>query len=473
MPPTAYDTAFVARVREPGDPLRLAYPRSLSWLLQNQNADGSFGTTLPIVKERLLATLGGLLALVDLPAALQDSRVHRARLHALNYVWDSTAEWQSGPHPVGFELLLPALLEVARDRRLPLPYDRFGTIHTQREAKIGPIPPRLVYNVPSALLHSLEYLGSNLDVEAIRTRQAANGSFGNSPSATAFFLTRADDARARAYLTDLAQRGDGGIPNVSPFDVFERASVLYNLARAGLMPQEALPHVEHLATALTEEGVGIARDGLRPDSDDTALTLMVLRRYGYPVSFAPLRSFEGTTSFYCFPLERNPSVGANVHVLEALSCCPAFPRQQAVQQKILGFLRDARVDGIYWVDKWHSSPFYATAHSVFALTALAPDLCRPALQWFKETQRPDGSWGWYSRGTPEETAYAVMAWLAAPPQVREGTRVNLDQARRYLEGARAEPATPLWVGKALYAPVHVVEAAVLAAIALLRGRTDC
>ncbi len=470
----AYDTAFALRVRDRKDPETLAYPRSLDWLLRSQAPDGSFGTPLPIPKEKLITTLSALLALVDLPPADQSPAVHRARLATLRYLWEGTAGWQSGPFTAGFELLLPALLEQARSRELPLPHDRFAGISAQRDAKIGQIPPSLVYRVATPLLHSLEYLGDRLDVEAARPQLAANGSFANSPSATAFYLTRTEEPRARAYLSGLlARRPDGGIPVVEPFDVFERAWVLYNLACAGYKPKAAQPHLTYLAQALTEDGVGVSKEGLRPDADDTALTLCVLHRYGYPISMGPLRAFEGVSSFLTFPLERDPSVTANAHALEVVSACPRFARQHAVQEKVIRFLRDARADGSHWLDKWHVSPLYATAHAVFALTALAPDLCRPALSWLRETQRPDGSWGWFGSGTPEETAYAVQAWLTTPAELRGSPPVDLDGAERYLRETEDSPVIPMWVGKTLYAPLEVVRSAVLSARILLQRRMPC
>ena len=65
--------------------------------------------------------------------------------------------------------------------------------------------------------------------------------------------------------------------------------------------------------------------------------------------------------------------------------------------------------------------------------------------------------------------------MASPPELREGLKVDLARAARYLGDASPEPAPALWVGKALYAPIHVVEAAVLAAQALLQdpGRKEC
>ena len=466
--PAAYDTAFVARLRDQDNPKQLAYPQALRWLLRSQNADGSFGTTLPIPKEKLISTLSSLLAIADLPEGFEDTAAHRARATALRYLYEDTGSWQTGPDMAGFELILPALLDQAKARELPLPYERFMGIVAQRDAKIGHIPPRLIYNVATPLLHSLEYLGDRIDIEAARGQLCTNGSFANSPSATAFFLARTQEERANEYLARLLRnRGDGSFPTVEPFEVFEIAWVLFNLARAGERPKEAQPLVRYLAQALTDDGVGVAAEGLRPDADDTALTLMVLHEYGYPISAGPLRPFEGVSFFFTFPLERDASVTANAHVLDVLRTVAAFPRQQLIQQKVIKYLRDARVDGDHWVDKWHGSPFYATAHAVFALLTPAPDLCEPAFRWFLECQRPDGSWGWFDRGTAEETAYAVQALSLAPESLEPARAAALDRAAEYLNETAGEPVTPMWVGKTLYGPVQVVRSAVLSAQILL------
>jgi len=469
MSAVAYDTAFVARLRQRGEPESLAYPATVRWLLRAQNPDGSFGTRLPIPKERVLATVSAVLALASLPQGEHQEAAHRARLAALTYLWEKTGDWQSGLTPVGFEQILPTLTDEARAQQLPLPFERFAGVAAQREAKLGHIPASLIYKMPTLLLHSLEYLGTRLDVAAATSQLAENGSFGNSPSATAYFLERGGaQARAWAYL-DSVVSADGGVPDVAPFEVFERAWVLYNLARAGIIVPEADRHVRYLASALTDDGVGCSRSGLRPDADDTAMTLTVLHRYGHPVQAGPLRSFEGIDYFHTFPLEREPSPTVNAHVLEALAACQPFPTRASMQQKVVRFLRDQRVDGAYWVDKWHSSPFYATARVVFALTASAPDLCHTALAWLANTQRADGSWGWFQEGTGEETAYAVQAWLALPPPLREGLKVDLAGAEAFLSESAESPRVPLWVGKGLYTPVHIVESAVLSARTLLKG----
>ena len=474
MSAAAYDTAFVARLRNPANPDSLAYPQSLTFLLRSQNPDGSFGSRLPMPKEKLISTLSALVALADLPTALQEGAAHRARLAALRYLYEDTNNWQTGPDTAGFELLLPALLDEGTARELPLPYERFRGIIAQRDAKIGHLPPRLIYNVDTPMLHSLEYLGGRIDVNAARGRLSPNGSFANSPSATAYFLLRTPDEQASAYLRSVINaRGDGSVPTVAPFEVFERAWVLYNLARADFHPAEAASHVAYLAQSLSEDGVGVAREGLRPDSDDTALTLSVLHRYGYPISMGPLRPFEGINFFFTFPLERDPSVTANAHVLEVLRACAPFPRQHVIAQKVVKFLRDARVDQDHWTDKWHVSPIYATAHATFALLEAAPEVCLPAFTWFKNSQRTDGSWGWFGEGTPEETAYAIQALMAAPAEVRADFEANLSRAEQYLNETEGEPVIPMWVGKTLYAPDEVIHSAVLSARILLARRAAC
>jgi hypothetical protein len=75
--------------------------------------------------------------------------------------------------------------------------------------------------------------------------------------------------------------------------------------------------LQYLKKSLGPEGVGLAYEGLVPDSDSTSVTLAVLQHAGYPVELDILTRFESDDCFTCLPLERNPSVSANAHVLEA------------------------------------------------------------------------------------------------------------------------------------------------------------
>jgi hypothetical protein len=160
-------------------------------------------------------------------------------------------------------------------------------------------------------------------------------------------------------------------------------------------------------------------------------------------------------------------------VLEVLRACAPFPRQHVIAQKLVKFLTDSRSGDDHWLDKWHVSPYYATAHALFALLEAAPDVCLKAFTFLKNSQREDGSWGWFDQGTPEETAYAVQALMAAPAAERAGFETNLVRAEQYLNETDGEPVIPMWVGKTLYAPEAVIDSAVLSARILLARRAAC
>ena len=84
-----------------------------------------------------------------------------------------------------------------------------------------------------------------------------------------------------------------------------------------------------------------------------------------------------------------------------------------------------------------------------------------------DTQKEDGSWGFY-KSTAEETAYSLQALCVWK---RNGGNVPRGQIKRGLAWLEehAEPSyEPLWIGKALYAPRLVVRATILSAIALAR-----
>jgi len=93
--------------------------------------------------------------------------------------------------------------------------------------------------------------------------------------------------------------------------------------------------------------------------------------------------------------------------------------------------------------------------------------CQTTIDWLVHTQRGDGSWGFFDRGTQEETAYALTALihyarthdLPAEPIHRGAT--YLAQAH---EGNRPYP--PLWIVKCLYMPHDIVRSAILAALVL-------
>jgi halimadienyl-diphosphate synthase len=304
-----------------------------------------------------------------------------------------------------------------------------------------------------------------LDIENL---QESNGSVGLSPSATAYFATyiKKGDAASIRYLRNVATQ-DGGMPNVAPFDVFEIAWSLWNLS---LNPDlislpKLMPHVEFLSKAWEpRRGVSFATNYSVKDSDDTVITYSTLLRFGIEKDLASILAYEEKDHFRCFDLEVNPSISANIHILDALRQA-GLSRKILSIQKILQFIEKAKGSNSYWVDKWHASAYYPTAHAVMACAGFEDDMVRDSVEWILKTQNTDGSWGTYIP-TAEETAYALQAlWVWNEKAARIPKSVFKNGAR-WLQDHLDPPYPPLWIGKCLYTPRLVIRSAVISALSL-------
>ena len=475
--PTAYDTAWVARLPDLDNPSRPAFPNALEWLIENQHPDGSWGTRLNYHHDRVLSTLVSALTLAHWSAYFGNAMWSKHLNAAQRSIWQNLAGIQRDPYDtIGFELILPTLLDESRQRGFQLPYGSFESIARVRDAKLKLIPPELIYTRRVSTIFSAEFLGDQLDTARVDDIQDANGSIASSPSATAYYLLHEPhNLAARNYLHRVLGCCGGAAPAVDPIDVFEPAWVMYNAALiwpnssslAGLIA----PHVNALRSEMAaKHGVGYNTFFAVPDLDGTATVFRVLTWAGVDSDPALLAQFEEDDHFRCFPYERNPSVSAHVHLLDALRAAPEFPQRRRMIGKVLDFLERARTLRTFWFDKWHASPYYTTGHAVIALRE-DRYLAEEAVFWILNTQREDGSWGYYTDSTAEETAYCVQALVS---HQRSGACCDavLQAIRRgaeYLAVSRERlelDYTPLWIGKSLYTPTWVVHATVLSALAL-------
>jgi halimadienyl-diphosphate synthase len=270
-------------------------------------------------------------------------------------------------------------------------------------------------------------------------------------------------------------RGRGPVPGVTPITAFERAWVVAALTTAGIGVTVPRGLVSSLHAAFGECGVA-AGPGLPPDSDDTAVALYALAQLGSPRSLDSLLAYRVDAHFSCFRDERTPSVSTNAHVLQTFgryleyNMPQRFPHQAAMG-KLSGWLRDCQeADGSWW-DKWHSSPYYATACCATALhrhsRSLSASTVSRAVEWLLESQRGDGSWGRWS-GSYEETAYAVQTllqtWVSRADRAVEEAAARGCVFLHRSGGDHTQP--PLWHDKDLYTPIRVVRAEGLAALHL-------
>ncbi|MBN2392610.1 MAG: cyclase [Anaerolineae bacterium] len=466
---TAYDTAWVARLTEIGEPIG---ELALEWLREHQLPDGSWGAEDPCYyHDRVICTLAAINALARRAHPGDCDRLRRAEV-ALEIMTSRLGQDSAG-ETIGFELIVPTLFQEART---------LGALHREeievlkslaplRSAKLAMLPNGMI-NRSVTMAFSLEMAGSDgidlLDAEHV---QEQNGSISYSPSATAYFAlyVRRGDPNALAYLRSVAI--DGKAPNVSPFDVFEQAWVLWNLKYATELLDDGIlnlckPHLDFLEQSwLSGTGAGFAKDYAPKDGDETSIVYDVLSYYGRSVDIEAVLSYERPYYFRCFDLESNPSISANIHILGALKQAN-FERNHPAIKKLLLFLNEARTDNAFWFDKWHVSPYYATSHGAMACMAYDYSTARAAIDWILSSQNVDGSWGYYL-STAEETAYCLQA-LAIWSRYY-GNHIDKDVFQRgqeWLANHLNPPYPPLWIGKCLYCPELVVKSAVLSALTL-------
>jgi hypothetical protein len=331
--------------------------------------------------------------------------------------------------------------------------------------------------VPVKLLHALEVAGdaaSGVHGEAL----TPIGSVGASPAATAAWLAgrgALDPGHpARRHLESVVRRHGGPVPCGIPVTVFERGWVLSTLTRAGLrvtVPEDVLWSLG----AASDSGGTSAGPGLPPDADTTSVALYALALLGLPYEPESLWAYETDTHFCTWQGEQGLSLTVNAHVLDTFGQYAAgpgapSPRYAQAMRKLSAWLRARQREDGSWTDRWHASPYYATACCALALDEFGGTNARAAVRravlWVLGTQREDGSWGRWS-GTAEETAYAMQILLMTTPPAGTARRVRVASAlgRAYLlDHLDAPHDPPLWHDKDLYTPGAIVRAAVLAAL---------
>ncbi|GLY51074.1 prenyltransferase/squalene oxidase repeat-containing protein [Lentzea sp. NBRC 102530] len=381
----------------------------IRYLLDSQHADGTWGGP---GEYALVPTLSAVDALGRHPAA-------RRGLAALRRLLSRPVKL---PDTVAVELIVPALAE-----RLGLrtPFDP-RPLHALRHRPL-----------PDKLWHTLEIFGPRPEVVPVGGIVAA------SPAATAVHLGMPRPGDGLRYLEAVQEAHGGPVPAGVPVPLFERSWIVVALKSAGLDVPDAA--IGEIAAAFGPRGAA-GGPGLPADADDTATALHALALCDSPGPISTLGRYREARHFACFPGERTPSTSTNAHALQALR------HDRALEE----WLRDMQEPDGSWRDKWHASPYYATACVTNALRGN-----EKAVDWVLATQRADGSWGRWE-GTYEETAYAIriLAWSARDVTAATG------RGAQFLHSWGERPHPPLWHDKDLYTPTRIVQAEGVAALHL-------
>ncbi|GAA0836826.1 squalene--hopene cyclase [Streptosporangium amethystogenes subsp. fukuiense] len=199
-----------------------------------------------------------------------------------------------------------------------------------------------------------------------------------------------------------------------------------------------------------------------PDIDDTAEAILALRRVRHPDARPAVdrgvRWITGMASrdggFGAFDADNTremckklpfcdfgavidpPSADVTAHVVEALA--QERPDSPVLRRAVVWLLKAQEADGS-WFGRWGANHVYGTGAVLPALIAAGVRPGKPcirrAVAWLERHQNDDGGWGedlrsytdprWIGRGhsTPSQTAWALMALLAAgerSPAVERG-----------------------------------------------------
>ncbi len=462
MPGLAYDTAWAAKVPESRSSTKPLFPKSLLWLITSQNEDGSWGAEIEYYYDRLISTLASIIAFKKTHKSEKFKELIES---GEDYIWYNIKRLYSEPQEtVGFELIFPSLMVEAEGLGLNLPY-REKFYEPLKEKKMKLAIGELIESENSTVTYSLEFMGEYATKNLLLKAQNVNGSISNSPSATAFMLTRFFNDHAFNYLNRVLDYNSGSSMTLFPFDVFEIAWVVDYFLKAGLPLENLLqPKINYLANLWSEKGISMSKIYYSHDLDDTTTVFNILNQTKRNVNINVIENYETDSHFNCYPAERSPSPQVNIKTLKVVKDYANYSRRDEVIDKILKFLSKERMQESYWIDKWNMSPYYCTGLAVEAIADLDDSLTGPAVDWMLKTQNYDGSWG-QKIGTMEETSYALLALIDYHMDVEKIDTSAIINGLNYLEQNYQKDRYPeLWIGKGLYCPYYVVKAGVQTAL---------
>uniref|UniRef100_A0A0E0KV28 Uncharacterized protein n=1 Tax=Oryza punctata TaxID=4537 RepID=A0A0E0KV28_ORYPU len=293
---SSYDTAWVAMVPLRGSRQHPCFPQCVEWILQNQQDNGSWGTSgfgAAITRDVLSSTLACVLALKRWNVGKEHIR------RGLDFIGRnfSIAMDEQIAAPVGFNITFPGMLSLAMGMDLEFPVrqtDVDRLLHL-REIELEREAGDHSYGRKAYLAYVTEGLGSLLEWDEITMFQRKNGSFFNCPSTTAATLVNYYDDKALQYLNWLVGKFGSAVPTVYPLNIYCQLSWVDALEKMGISQYfdseiKSILDTTYISWLERDEEIML-------DITTCAMAFRLLRMNGYHVSSVELSRVAEASSF--------------------------------------------------------------------------------------------------------------------------------------------------------------------------------
>ena len=224
-----YDTAWLSMISKvDGLVERWLFPESFDYLLSHQLCSGGW-ESYATEKDGILNSLAALLALMKHRDRANPSvNLEDAIQRAFGFLERSLVTLQvDGGLPVGFEILMPALLAMLEKDGVQFSFPAKESLLAINKTKTMNFTPDLLYSTrETTLLHSLEAFIGKINFDRIRHRKVF-GSMMASPASTAAYLMNLSswDEESELYLRRVilegSGKGNGAVPSAFPTLIFE------------------------------------------------------------------------------------------------------------------------------------------------------------------------------------------------------------------------------------------------------------
>lgn len=332
MTPSAYDTAWVARIPAIDGPDQPQFPETVEWILKCQLKDGSWGTEDHfLLSERLLATLSCVLALCQWNVG--DLQVQQGIEFIKSNIESLKAESDQDTLVTDFQLIFPSLLKEAQSLTLPLPYD-LPFVNLMRTRWQDTLTKEEIPHGPSSLKYPLESMQDILDWKKIMELRSQDGSFLGSPASTACVFLHTGDMRCLEYLKTVLAKFGSFVPCMYPVDIIERLLVVDNIERLGIdrhFQKEINEFLDFVYSHWNERGIGYNSFNSVADLEITAMAFRLLRLHLYNVTPVAFKNFkEDNGHFLGSEGQFNKQVGSMLNLYKASEV--AFPGENILDE---------------------------------------------------------------------------------------------------------------------------------------------